>query len=824
MKKYNQYLLLVIAKSLKPQVTVRAVLLAIFLSLLNTHQVLASALSGTVKFYQKISDIAGGFEGNLRENDRFGWSVASIGDLDGDGVVDLAVGAIEDDSGGSDHGAVWILFLHQDSTVKSYQKISDVHGGFTGDLDKYDGFGASTAYLGDVDGDGVGDIIVGANSDDDGGKGRGALWMLFLRQDGTVKNHLKISDIAGGFTGVLDDIDQFGMSVASIGDIDKDGIRDLAVGAFHDDDGGTARGAVWILFLNNDGSVKSYQKISDTEGGFTGELSDYDYFGYSIAFLGDRDNDGVGDIAVGAYSDDDGGRDYGAIWLLSLNSDGTVKSHQKISATAGGFAGQLNIGDNFGRSITDIGDIDGDGIRDLAVGAYEDDDGGIGKGAVWILFLNGDGTVKSQQKLSDMAGGLEGELGNSDGDNFGTSITNMGDINGDGINDIIVGARNTNDGDRYQGAIYVLHLNGVSENGINDQLIASISFNDSNLEACIMAAASANNWTLVSEVKELNCNNQQIVSLDGLEHFTSLYFLSLSGNHINNITPLNCLIELKWLYLDDNQISDITGLEALQLLYTLHIRSNKISDIAPISQLVALKHLYLSNNQISNISPLSSLYNIQYLLIDNNEIVELSALAMLTSLKTLYAHSNNIVEITALNGLINLTRLNLSNNQIVELSPLLGLTKLEWLLLSDNYISDLTPLSSLNNLILLDLNLNNITEINSLGLLTKLQTLYLGYNSIIDISPLNSLTELQTLLLQNNQVSDVTSLAVLVSLKTLYLQYNQITEVTMLQTLTAANTINLSKNEGISCADLDLLDAVLGLEVVIKSDGCVSES
>ncbi|MCH7576041.1 MAG: FG-GAP repeat protein [Candidatus Marinimicrobia bacterium] len=81
-----------------------------------------------------------------------------------------------------------------------------------------------------------------------------------------------------------------------------------------------------------DGTVKSFQKISDTDGNFTAMLEDSDYFGVSVATLGDLDGDSVPDLAVGAYFDDDGGNNRGAVYILFMNVDGTVKSHQKISA------------------------------------------------------------------------------------------------------------------------------------------------------------------------------------------------------------------------------------------------------------------------------------------------------------------------------------------------------------------------------------------------------------------------------------------------------------------------------------------------------------
>ena len=115
-------------------------------------------------------------------------------------------------------------------------------------------------------------------------------------QPGWALSHQKISATEGGFTGTLDNSDLFGFSATSLGDLDGDGVGDVAIGAPQDDDGGNARGAVWVLFLNADGTVKSHQKISNTQGGFTGILENSDLFGYSLASLGDLDGDGANDL------------------------------------------------------------------------------------------------------------------------------------------------------------------------------------------------------------------------------------------------------------------------------------------------------------------------------------------------------------------------------------------------------------------------------------------------------------------------------------------------------------------------------------------------
>ena len=405
---------------------------------------------------QKISDTAGGLAATLDDSDRFGRSVAGVGDVDGDGVADLAVGAQYDDDGGSNRGAVYVLFLNADGTVRAEQKISDTAGGLTATLNDSDSFGYSVAGVGDVDGDGVVDLAVGASDDDDGGSNRGAVYVLFLKADGTVKAEQKISDTSGGLTATLDDADSFGISLAGVGDVDGDGVVDLAVGAHRDDDGGSDRGAVYVLFLKADGTVRAEQKISDTAGGLAATLDDADYFGRSVAGVGDVDGDGVADVAVGAYYDDDGGSERGAVYVLFLNADGTVRAEQKISDTAGGLAATLDDADNFGVSVAGVGDVDGDGVADLAVGAHVDDDGGTDRGAVYVLFLNADGTVRAEQKISDTAGGLAATL--DDADYFGISVAGLGDLDGDGQVNLAVGAHFDDDGGTGRGAVHVLDL------------------------------------------------------------------------------------------------------------------------------------------------------------------------------------------------------------------------------------------------------------------------------------------------------------------------------------------------------------------------------
>jgi hypothetical protein len=379
----------------------------------------------------------------------FGGSVANIGDLDGDGVNDLAVGANLDSGAGTKKGAVHILFMNTDGSVDSTKEIDDDTPNGP-ELTNNDRFGTSVANIGDLDGDGVNDLAVGARLDDiksdssegDANWNAGAVHILFMNTDGSVKSTEEINDSTPNGP-ELSEADTFGTSVANIGDLDGDGVNDLAVGARLDDEGGADSGAVHIIFMNTDGSVDSTVEINDSTPN-SPTLTNNDHFGDSVANIGDLDGDGVNDLAVGAIRDDAGGTDRGAVHIIFMNTDGSVKSTEEINdSTPNG--PELGDEDRFGDSVANIGDLDGDGVNDLAVGAPNDDtksngtDGGRNwdAGGAYIIFMNTDGSVKSTEEINDStANGPE----LSKADSFGHGVANIGDLDGNGVNDIVVGA------------------------------------------------------------------------------------------------------------------------------------------------------------------------------------------------------------------------------------------------------------------------------------------------------------------------------------------------------------------------------------------------
>ena len=344
--------------------------------------------------------------------------------------------------------------MNSNGSIKSSLEISKGKNGLPQDFTSasMEGFSNSIAGIGDLDKDGVNDIVVGNHGLTT--TFQGEIYILNLNKNGTVKKCTRIAEDLSGFNGQLDPRDDFGRSVCSIGDIDKDGVSDLAVGAVEDNDFGTLTGAVWILFLKTDGTVKSYKKLHPSSLALS-DLHKNEGFGQGIASLGDFNKDGVNDIVVTSYSSISAGFPRGSARLIFLNSDGSIKKVSKINQTSGNFNDSLTVGGQFGWAVASLGDLDGDTIVDISVSCIGNNDH---KGALWNIFLKGDGTCKSIQKITTDTGGFKATL--KPGDVFGTSLTSLGDLNKDGITDMISDASSDGEAGTNAGAFYILFLNG----------------------------------------------------------------------------------------------------------------------------------------------------------------------------------------------------------------------------------------------------------------------------------------------------------------------------------------------------------------------------
>ena len=279
--------------------------------------------------------------------------------------------------------------MNTNGSVNSVVKWFDGQNGVSaGSLPSMARFGWNVSPIGDWNNDGVPDVIIGAGNSNEGGSNRGAIYICLINSNGTIKQLIKNSSTNNTFlNGVLNNQDRFGMPVF-LGDINNDGLKDFAVGTCMKSFSGSQTGAILIVSMNSSGTVTQVlNTIGPGSGGFSSTLNNLDLFGYSLTEIGDYNKDGIVDLMVGAIGSDDGGTDRGAAWILFLNSNSTVKDEFKISQTKGNFTGTLSNGAAFGYNLTNMGDLDKNGLEDFAIGSYEQVVNGSPKGSVWILFM-----------------------------------------------------------------------------------------------------------------------------------------------------------------------------------------------------------------------------------------------------------------------------------------------------------------------------------------------------------------------------------------------------------------------------------------------------
>lgn len=345
----------------------------------------------------------------------FGSSI-SAGDVDGDGYADALIGAEEDDTSGvMDAGAAYLLYGGPSGLEGTGRR--DRLEPATPDASAY--FGQTAAVIGDADGDGFRDLVVGAGRFDDGGLAdRGVAYVYAGRADGVATaptGTLELPRAIGG--------PRFGMTVAAAGDVDGDGHADVLVAApYEDADGASDRGRVYLFF----GSPSGFGAATEVDPSVTDTES---YFGWAMIGGADFDDDGFSDFVIGAPWQD----------AVPVNLDDRGFSYVFHGARGGPPATpEAVVPDTRGHDYTHAGwafaagDFDGDGFDDLAIGEPAVDYGGLNDVGVVSVRRGssaGLGAVTEELEAPAVVGNLE----------YGRSLS-AGDFDGDGRSDLAVGA------------------------------------------------------------------------------------------------------------------------------------------------------------------------------------------------------------------------------------------------------------------------------------------------------------------------------------------------------------------------------------------------
>ncbi len=347
-----------------------------------------------------------------------GYEVASAGDVNGDGFDDVAVCAVLYDGGQVDEGRLEIF--HGSALGLETTAAVTIESNQAGP--QY-GFSLSTA--GDVNGDGFDDVVIGANFYDNGQADEGAAFVYHGSAAGL--------EMAPAWTGESNQGSAaYGTRASAAGDVNGDGFGDVIVGAVTYDNGQTDEGRIYV----HHGSVAGLSTVAD----WTVESNqDFANLGKAAASAGDVNADGFDDVIVGAPFYDNGQTDEGRVWLYLGSAAG-------LSTVAAWSAESNSTSAFLGWSAESAGDVNNDGFDDVIVGAWLWDAGTVDEGAALVYLGTANGLDTSAAFTVDS---------NQSASYFGYFVSPAGDVDGDGYDDVLVGAPLYDGGQTDEGRAYL---------------------------------------------------------------------------------------------------------------------------------------------------------------------------------------------------------------------------------------------------------------------------------------------------------------------------------------------------------------------------------
>ena len=311
---------------------------------------------------------------------------SNAGDVNGDGLDDLIFGGDSDDPNRPESGTSFVVFGKTDGTENELSTIESGVGGFVINGTNVDDHSGGVSTAGDVNGDGLDDLIVETEAYGPNDSKNNVSFVVFGKTDSAAVELSDIKNGNGGFLINYENSSDFSQkTVGSAGDVNSDGLADLVIGTFNRE---TINGASFVVFGKSDSATLELSDIENGNGGFVinGESS-LNFNDVTVSGAGDVNGDGPDDLIIGLSFDNTNGTRNGTSFVVFGKSNGAIIELSDIENGSGGFAiSNVNNLDHINHSVSSAGDINGDGFADLIVGADTDDQNGSVSGAGFAPF------------------------------------------------------------------------------------------------------------------------------------------------------------------------------------------------------------------------------------------------------------------------------------------------------------------------------------------------------------------------------------------------------------------------------------------------------
>lgn len=364
--------------------------------------------------------------------DYAGRSVTMAGDVNGDGYDDFLIGAYNASYDGLRSGVAYLLLGRPEANWGTGFELSSADASFVGETAS-DYAGRLVSRAGDVNGDGYDDFLIGADHYDTSPvlTETGKVYLILGRRAADWGTGFSLTDADASFVGEAVE-DKLGESIASAGDVNGDGCDDFLLAAYLNDEGGPRAGKVYLILGRPEANWGQTVTVTQADASFVG-FNSYNYAGRSVAGVGDVNGDGRDDFLIGAYGAYNNGRAY---LFLGRDEANWEQSCSMADADAT-FWGEASL-DRAGYTVAGAGDVNGDGLDDFTIGAYKNDEGGETAGKVYLVFGR---TVMDWFNPFNLGGADASFRGSHIDDQAGSSLAGAGDVNRDGYDDFLIGAK-----------------------------------------------------------------------------------------------------------------------------------------------------------------------------------------------------------------------------------------------------------------------------------------------------------------------------------------------------------------------------------------------